>query len=313
MLFNKKKIKIIFNPNAGKLHALQDTIDVITAETPHENICNLHPNQCLTSLVNCLKNKGFSCELEICRNYIEAKTCARRCADEKYLLVIAAGGDGTVNSVINGIAESSTALGVLPTGSSNIFIRQSALPQNSKAICDLLDKPQFRQIDLGIIDGRYFINMTGIGIKEYMPRRNRMSFYELLKYFIVGFENIFSYPLRKIEIKIDNYEHIYKGHLVLIGNGKYYGSSIPFAFKARMDDGLLDAVIFKTINPFRILNLIYMLRCKCDYVCKGIDYVQAKKIFIRGPEKHPILVDGEPLHTTSTEISVIPRALKIIC
>jgi diacylglycerol kinase (ATP) len=313
MFMNTKKIKIIFNPNAGKLHALQDTIDFITGENLHSNTCNLHPDQCLYSLVNCLKRKGYSCEMDICRSYFEAKACAVRCAEEKYLLVIAAGGDGTVNSVINGIAESSTALGILPTGSSNISIRQSALPHSVKSICDLLDKPYFKQVDLGKIDGRYFINMTGIGIKEYMPRRNRLSIFEFLKYFITGFENIFSYPFRKILLKIDNLDRIYKGHLAFIGNGKYYGSSIPFAFKAQMDDGLLDVIIFKTANPVRIIQIVYQLKNKGHSVYKGFEYIQAEKIFIRGPAKHPVLVDGESFHPTPAEISVVPRGLKIIC
>ena len=313
MFMNTKKIKIIFNPNAGKLHALQDTIDFITGENLNTNTCNLHPDQCLHSLVDCLKSKGFSCEMDICRSYYEAKACAGRCSKEKYLLVIAAGGDGTVNSVINGIAESSTALGILPTGSSNIFIRQSALPHSVKSICDLLDKPDFKQVDLGRIDGRYFINMTGIGIKEYMPRRDRFSIFEFIKYFLIGFENIFSYPLRKIIVKIDNSDRIYNGHLLLIGNGKYYGSSIPFAFKAQMDDGLLDLIIFKTANFVRILQIIYRLKNKTPSVFKGFEYFQAKKIIIKGPANHPVLVDGESFHPTPAEISVVPRGLKIIC
>src|SRR5260370_5921871 len=110
-----------------------------------------------------LRNQGWKVELWYTQSARDGEQLARKAVKQQVNLVIAAGGDGTINEIIQGLAGSETALGVLPSGTVNVWARELGIPLDDARARNVLVNGQTRRIDLGCINGRYFLLMVGIG------------------------------------------------------------------------------------------------------------------------------------------------------
>ncbi len=133
---------IIFNPAAGQAGSLQGDL---------EASCDL------------LNEYGWQVELRPTQAAGDGTRIAREAAQAGYDAVIAAGGDGTINEIVNGLAGSQTALGVLPVGTVNVWAREIGLPLQPRATTEALLRTHVRSIDLGRAGDRYFLLMAGVG------------------------------------------------------------------------------------------------------------------------------------------------------
>src|SRR5438876_2530835 len=111
-----------------------------------------------------LRRSGWSVELRLTNEASETRQQAREAVARQVNVVIAAGGDGTINEIIQELAGSETALGVIPGGTVNVWAREVGIPQEIAAARAILVNGQTRRIDLGRVDGRYFLLMAGIGM-----------------------------------------------------------------------------------------------------------------------------------------------------
>ena len=120
---------------------------------------NRHFDETLTFL----RNQGWKAELWYTQSAGDGEQLARKAVKHQVNLVIAAGGDGTINEIIQGLAGSETALGVLPSGTVNVWARELGIPLDDTRARNILVHGQTRRIDLGCVNGRYFLLMVGIG------------------------------------------------------------------------------------------------------------------------------------------------------
>src|SRR5947209_17593376 len=111
-----------------------------------------------------LRNQGWKAELWYTQSAGNGEQLARKAVKQQVNLVIAAGGDGTINEIIQGLAGSETALGVLPSGTVNVWAREMGIPLDGTRARDILVHGQTRRVDLGCVNGRYFLMMVGIGL-----------------------------------------------------------------------------------------------------------------------------------------------------
>jgi len=219
---------------------------------------------------------GFSRRLDsITAGYVLKRTtapgAARKLAaeaiDEGFETIIAAGGDGTLNEVLNGLGDvpdgfARVRLGIMPLGTVNVFARELGFPTQPDDAWFVLERAQESRIDLGCIEHQsegvvrrdYFVQLAGAGLDARAielvswPLKKRVG---PLAYFYAGLRALFAKPP---EITVAVGSQITRGQLVLIGNGRLYGGPFQLFPGADLRDGLLDVCVFPRANWWTLLR-----------------------------------------------------------
>lgn len=278
----------------------------------------------LPVVLNHLEEHGWRTTLHTTERAGEATQLAQQARDEGFEAVFVVGGDGTINEVVNGLAESSVALGVLPGGTSNIWAKELGLPTRSpRHLLPLVDAARAlvpgstRRIDLGKANGRYFLQWAGMGLDAEVtyamePRTRRQRRLGTLTYIVAGISAAANLVGTRARIWIDD-ERIYRRSiLIVISNSQLYGGKVRIATDARLDDGLLD------VNVFAGTGFVSAIRTVLGVVT-GLHVRDPRHSFYRGSvirveadKPMPIHVDGEPFDTTPLECAVVPRSLTVL-
>jgi YegS/Rv2252/BmrU family lipid kinase len=262
-----------------------------------------------------LKTFRIDAEIIKCRNSAEASSKAVQCVRAGADLVIAAGGDGTINSVLNGLAGSPTALGVVPLGTANVLATALRIPVEIRSACQLIAQGEIRTFDLGTANGRWFSIIAGIGLDAYVAQRADSKLKKTFggaAYLMVGLVDLFRYRFRPIELSIDSMPRARTGYLVLVCNSGHHGG-VMIAPDARMHDGLLDVVVFKSKSFYSIAQYLWKIWKGSLPDVATIEYFKGKIIEISAKGRHHVQVDGEYIGRTPVRIEVKPDALKVVC
>ncbi len=240
---------------------------------------------------------------------------AREAAAQNYDVVIAAGGDGTVNEVVNGIARTRTALAVLPVGTGNVWVRELKLPLRPDAAAASLNMSNIVDLDLGLAGERYFLLMAGVGFdatvtQAVLPEAKRKL--GLLAYIFQAFavaRDIRGTPTR---IVIDGRQVRSRVLMVVIGNSRLYGGFLQITHHANLTDGLLDVAVIKGQDvrsaPLHILSIL-LRRYNLN---PDMDYYRAREVQIGGATPLAVQVDGDPIGVTPMSFQVAPGALRAL-
>lgn len=306
---------IIFNPNSGSGFQFSPILLQIMGIRKRRGSETENRSELMAKAQSYLAELGVKCELCPTTHSGHATEMAREYVEKGYELIIAAGGDGTINEVINGMAESSSVLGVIPMGTVNVFALELNIPVEIEAACQVIAAGKRSCIDLGKAGTRYFSCMAGTGFDAHVIRKADSGFkkiFGILAYPLVAIAEFISYPFRKITVKIDDQPIPRKGYWVVINNGKYYGGRLALATFADMNDGYLDVTIFKYRGVFPAL--IYVLGIWHNRVDKlmSVEQFQCKCIQIEKGNGVAVHVDAEYLCQAPIEISVVPNGLMII-
>lgn len=282
---------IIFNPNAGQAGSLEH--DIFEAR-------------------DIWREHGWQVSIEPTRAPGDGTRIARAAAEQGYDVVVAAGGDGTVNEVINGLAGTRTALGALPVGTVNVWIRELGLPLQPRAAAEALLECQPRAIDLGRAGDRYFLLMCGVGFDAAVTAEVGAAEKRRL--------GIFAYALRALNlaarfrgtptrITIDGKAFRSRVLMVVLGNSQLYGGVMKVTARASLDDGLLDVCIIKGNTlwsaPFRLFSIVTQ-RYNLD---PKLEYHRAREVRISSRRPLPVQVDGDHIGQTPMVFQAVPGAL----
>jgi len=252
------------------------------------------------------------------RNREEAIELARKFAIEGEGLVIAAGGDGTLNAVIEGLAGSKTSLGVFPTGTMNVFAREMGIPYDRlENAMEVIDGGHREEVDLFAMNGAPFVQMAGVGFDAQVIEETtweRKKRFGPLAYLLAATKVIRETP-PEITITCSDGREL-KGVAMLLGNGSLYGGQFPLFKKASNSDKLLDAVVFKESGyQFVKDSLRGLVKGGIDPDTHGdsVEYVQAAGFKVTCEEKVPVEVDGE-LWGRSSEVDFQPtgKTLRVL-
>ncbi len=306
---------IIFNPHSGSGFQLSPILLHIMGIKKRRGSEWENRSELMEHAQRYLNELGVEVELCPTTHAGHATEMARTFAQKGYDLIIAAGGDGTINEVINGMAESSAALGVIPMGTANVFALELNLPVEINAACQVIASGDKVNIDLGKAGDRYFSCMAGTGFDAHVIRKADSGFKKILgilSYPLVATAEFITYPFRKITVKIDDQPIPRKGYWVVVNNGKYYGGKLSLATFADMNDGYLDVTIFKYRGIFPAL--IYILGMWHNRVDKlmSVEQFQCKRILIEKGHGVAVHVDAEYLCQAPIEITVVPNGLTVI-
>jgi diacylglycerol kinase (ATP) len=278
----------------------------------------------LPAVLNHLEDQGWRTTLHQTERPGEATDLARQAMEHGLDGVFVVGGDGTINEIINGLAESPVALGVLPAGTGNAWAKELGLPTRSpRHMLPLLDSVRAlvpgttRRIDLGKANGRYFLQWVGTGLDAEVtyamePRTRRQRRLGALAYIVAGVATAVNMAGIRTRIWIDD-ERIYRRSiLIVISNSQLYGGKVRIATDARLDDGLLDVNVFSGTGFGSAIRATLGVITGLHARDPRHSFYRANTIRVEADKPMAIHVDGEPLGATPLECIVVPRALSIM-
>ena len=261
-----------------------------------------------------LDKEKFDCRIAETKYAGHATELAQQAARQGIDIVVAVGGDGTVNEVGRALVNTKTAMGILPCGSGNGLARHLNLPMNLKKCIDILNDCDIHTLDYGLINRHPFFCTCGMGFDAFIS----MKFAEAGKrgpitYMQKILEEGLSYQPETYEIEDEEGTRRYKAFLVSAANASQYGNNAYIAPQASMSDGLLDIII---MEPFDLIEApqvaIELFNNTLDKNLK-IKTFRASHIHIHRKSEGIIHYDGDPVMADAdVDISIVPKGINII-
>ena len=289
----KKKILFIINPISG---------DIKKANVPEQ-------------IEQYLNKDLFDSEIRYTERAGHAKFIALEAVENGVEVVVAVGGDGSINEVAQSLVGSKTILGIVPLGSGNGLATHLELPiRNVRKAIEVINNQYEFKMDVGHSNLGYFVSCAGEGLDAAVARTYRhQSIRGFFSYFLaVNKEVLFLYKHPILEFDVNGSTFTEEVMLFSVFNARYYGYNVGIYPKASIQDGLLNAVVIKKCSWWRLPFVIFMgLIGKIESVKEATVYT-SDKIVIRNSEKRVVQLDGDSLMTSSNfELSVLPNALTV--
>ncbi len=244
---------------------------------------------------------------------------AKEIADQiknDYSVIIAAGGDGTIHEVVNGMMYGKAALAVIPTGSGNDFVKMLDIPLDYLAAIDIILRDVRMKIDVGKVGEVYFPNGLGIGFDAWVVRES-MKIKRLRGFFIYLYsvlKTVFMYRNQKLRIEMNGTTQEKNIFLIAVGNGVAMGGGFFLTPDAVIDDGAFDVCIIRALNKKEIfLNLPKALNGK-HVSMKQVEMIRTDALTIRSQEGIAAHADGElmGMNLTELEVTMLPSVLEVV-
>lgn len=240
---------------------------------------------------------------------------ARWAAGEGYKRIISVGGDGTLNEVLNGIVGSDAALGIIPGGSGNDFIRSINKSRDiEKIILDTI-KGEVRKIDLGVCNNKYFINVGSAGLDAEVVIRTEKAkrfFSGSAAYIAAVLYTIFTYRGWNMKIQIDDKSFESKTLLTAIANGKYYGGGMMPAPEAKIDDGYFDVCHVGHMSKLKMFILFPKYMKGKHASIEEVTFYRGQTVKITCDVPVAVNLDGEIIKSREMEFKILKNGVNII-
>lgn len=261
-----------------------------------------------------LDKTQFEYEIAVTKYAGHASEIAAKAKDDGVDVVVAIGGDGTVNEVARAIVHSSTALGIIPCGSGNGLARHLLLPLNVRKAIEVINRCEIRQLDYGIINDYPFFCTCGMGFDAFVS----MKFAEAGKRGPITYvENVLreglKYKPETYTIEDDNGTLQYKAFLISCANASQYGNNAYIAPQASMSDGLMDVIIMEPFDVFEAPQISIEMFSKTLDKNSKIKTFRTRHLHIRRDKPGVIHYDGDPVMTgADIDVELKPKGINII-
>ena len=290
-----KRARLIYNPTAGK--------EAVKRELPF--------------ILETLEKAGYETSAHATTGEGDATEEARRAVERKHELVVVAGGDGTINEVINGIAEQEyrPKLGIIPAGTTNDFARALHIPRDIKKAVEIIAADQSMHLDIGKVNEQYFINIAGGGrlteLTYDVPIKLKTVLGQLA-YYIKGIAMLPSLKPSRARIEYDGEIIEEDIMLFLVSNSNSVGGFEKLAPDAKLNDGYFDLLILKKVNLAEFIHIASLALRGAHLNSDDVFYARAKNIKVTPSEKMQINIDGEYGGLLPGEFSNLKQHVEII-
>ena len=277
-----------------------------------------------------LRDTGLQFDYEYTEGEGHGIQLAKAAVDNGYRYLIAVGGDGTVNEVANGILcstdSSSTILGIVSAGTACSFARSVDIPLDYASACSLLTGQGRLLIDVGVVEyrngdqslQRFFVNEATAGFSAAMieaskrlPRHSTPAV-NYAHRVVVALRSLLSYQNKHVTLHVENVVEDICIWAIAMVNGRYLGGGMYIAPHARLDDSLLDMVLFGDIGRLELLR-IWPTLYRGDHITHPqIRVKKVTSVTIQASEQIPVEVDGEILGECPASFSMMPSALTVV-
>jgi YegS/Rv2252/BmrU family lipid kinase len=243
-----------------------------------------------------------------------ATQIAANAVQEKVDVVVAIGGDGTINEIARSLVHTNTALGIIPCGSGNGLARHLRIPMEPKAAIDVLNRGHELCIDYGKINNIPFFCTCGVGFDAFISLKFADSGKRgLLTYLENTLHESLTYQPETYEIENEEGTMKYKAWLIACGNASQYGNDAYIAPQASLTDGLMDVTIMEPFTVLDVPSLSFQLFNKTIDQNSRVKTMRAKKIKIHRVNDGVMHFDGDPLMAgKELEVEIVPAGLRVI-
>lgn len=244
-----------------------------------------------------------------------AAELAAEAAEKDFDVIVAVGGDGTVNEIAAKVVQQRKILGVIPFGSGNGLARFLNIPMNTAAALKVINNFHIKAIDTARFNGKFFCNMAGMGfdahISSVFAGKKSRGFAGYLK---VGIREILNYKPEKYHLFIDGAEYNREAAMISIANSSQYGNNAHISPEASVTDGLLDVCIIKRLPLHKLPVLAYQMFNVKAGPSDMVEIIKGSNIRIVRDREGSIHIDGEPyIMGREIEIFIEPLSLNVIC
>ena len=288
-----KKVRFIYNPYSGE--------NVILNEL--DKVMSIH------------QEKGYQVvpyRIQKDRDLSEAFDII----DEYYEYVLVAGGDGTVDSVVNAMMNRKINLpiAILPVGTANDFGKFIGIPSDVKKACEQILDSEPQPVDVGKINGKYFINVASSGLFTDVSQKTDLNLKNTigkLAYYLKGIEEIPNFRKLKVNLKSKELEYNGEMYLILVFNGQTAGN-FKLATRADINDGYLDVIMIKAVPIIEILPLFIKILKGEHLDSDKVIYFKTNDVIIESNEDIVVDIDGEKGPDFPLRIKCIKGGIKVL-
>jgi diacylglycerol kinase (ATP) len=232
----------------------------------------------------------------------------------KYDIIVAVGGDGTVNEIASALVGSNAVLGILPFGSGNGLSRFLGIPMNIEKAIANLNTGNIAAIDSAQANGKAFFNMAGMGfdahISEAFSHGEKRGFITYVK---TSLQEVIKYKSQTYHIEIDGAVYDRKAFMLSFANSSQYGNNAHVSPQASVQDGLLDVCVIKPFPLYRFPEMCIRMFTKTANKSSFVEIIRGKHIIVKRDNPAPMHLDGEPeIAGSEIEINIVPCSLKVI-
>lgn len=225
----------------------------------------------------------------------DAREKAEKLSANSGNIVAACGGDGTINSVLQGICDQGT-LGIIPSGTANVIARELGVPLNFADACKNLLTGAVKKIDVGLCNGQRFLFVAGTGYDAQVAGKVSPTLKQFLgkfAYHLASVKELITYRPPRLSFSFSNGQPEVSGEFAIIANMRRYGGDLFFAPQALYDDGILDLVVLKRFNPRTLLRLFNYARRVAPFPADDAYQLRAESFCISADSACPYQLDGE--------------------
>jgi diacylglycerol kinase (ATP) len=290
-----KRARLIYNPTSGREEAKRR----------------------LSEFLARLEKGGLETSCHATTGEGDATKAAAEAVERGFDIIIAAGGDGTLYEVINGMAEKkrTPALGILPLGTTNDFARALGIPKHWEFACDLIVQQHVMNIDVGKMNGKYFINIAGGGslteLTYEVPSKLKTVLGQLA-YYMKGLEKLPRFRPTELVMQSEEVTLHEEVMLFLIANSNSVGGFEKLAPMASVTDGLLDVLVLKKCSLPDFVRIATLTLRGEHLDDPHLVHFQTKSLKVTSPDRVQLNLDGEFGGTLPCMFSVLPAHLPII-
>ncbi len=273
-----------------------------------------------------LESRGIRADLQETTGPGEATEIAKRATTDGRQLVIACGGDGTINEVVNGLANSKNGhrvpLALLPAGTANVLAKELELSWDIPKAAEQLARGEVREIALGLATpleqpekARYFLSVAGAGPDgriTYAVDLELKARFGILAYWWQGAREVINYKFRHFRVTGEGQSR--EVSLVIVGRTKHYGGPFKITTEADLFEDQFEFLGLTTQSGLKYLSYLPTLWLGDLRKEEGVYFWKSDRLVCEAIDNNPIYaqVDGEPLTRLPVEFRIVPRALRLL-
>lgn len=293
-----KRVKIIINPSSGR-QLVERKIDYLS---------------------KLLLDDGYIVGKYFTKEKYDAKNETIKTCKEDWDIIVACGGDGTVNEVATGIAlsENKLPVAILSSGTVNDFANHMNIPKNIDDFFDMIKREEIVNVDLGKVDEEYFVNVAAGGLFAnvgYLVNSEMKAILGRMAYYFEGFRELTSENLEpiKLSFKSEEYTEVTETLIFLISNSSSIGGFKKLAPNADVLDGLLDVLIIKKSNVADIANIFFNVLIGEHINHPNVVYFKTKEITVQAEDQEVTIdIDGEYGGKLPATFQVVPKGMRVL-
>lgn len=261
----------------------------------------------------CLAEHGARVELSLTGDRGDALRAAQAAKTGGFDLIVAAGGDGTLNEVINGLAPSTIPLAFIPLGTTNVFALEAGIPMDIPQACRIALAGAPTPVCLGRADGVRFLLMASAGFDAEVVHRVDLRlkrYLGKLAYVVSALRIFFGPPLPPIELSLEDGSRL-RGHGVIIGNGRFYGGRFSLTPGASLQEDLFEVCLLQKSGRLNLLHFLLRMVLRRPLTPAGAKLFKTRALTLNGAPV-PVQIDGDPHGRSPMNFQIAPGELLMV-